>query len=47
MPVTSEGETLARTKELLRVFHWWSSRADHRLVSSETGKLPRSALSAT
>src|SRR5580704_5382363 len=40
MPVTVDGETLARMKELFLVFQMWSSRSDQRLVPSDVGKFP-------
>src|ERR1700687_666630 len=46
-PVTSDGDTPTRRNELFRLLHFWSSRADHRLVFSVVGKFPRSAFSPT
>src|SRR5712692_6900818 len=46
-PVANVGDTLTRRKELLLLFQRWSSRADHRLVFSVTGKFPRREASGT
>src|SRR5712692_6907234 len=46
-PVANVGDTLTRRKELLLLFQRWSSRADHRLVFSVTGKFPLSEASGT
>src|ERR1700730_5139451 len=45
MPVTKDGDTPTRKNELLRLFHFWSNLADHKLVFSVTGKFPRSEFS--
>ena len=47
MPVTSDGDTPTRRKELFWLFHFWSNLPDHKLVFSVTGKFPRSEFSPT
>ena len=45
--MTRDGETPTRRNDVLRLLQRWSRRADHRLVFSVTGKLPRMEFSPT